>query len=321
VLLFVLLTVGSLFVTLLTAERLQEAALRLPVEAERLTGTISRRVEELVTKHPMLRGVLPDPGTIDRLGDQNRDELMAGLQGRLADAGAWIGEGLMILVLILFVLAESEMLTSKLIRFFAPKPVDARATEAAFKQVVQKIRAYLIARTLLNVGLGVAVTISLRLLHVAFAVELGVITALASFIPYIGQVISGVLVALVALTSLGTVGDMLIVSAIYLALVGLEGYVVMPVVMGRSLDLNGTTVLLACMFWGFVWGMVGLVVAIPITVSLKLICQQAPSLHRWAELMSRDWQTPAPEVPAARSEASPVARPEPSASGTPAATV
>jgi hypothetical protein len=84
----------------------------------------------------------------------------------------------------------------------------------------------------------------------------------------------------------------LIVAAVYLAVVGIEGYVVTPYVMGRSLDLNGTTVLIACLFWGFLWGLVGLVLAMPITVSLKLVFQTVPELHRWAELMSRDWQTP-----------------------------
>jgi predicted PurR-regulated permease PerM len=185
------------------------------------------------------------------------------------------------------------MLTPKIVRFFTRDPQDAQATQAAFAQVVRKIRAYLVARTLLNIGLGLAVGVMLRLLNVGYAVELGVITALASFIPYIGQVISGVLVVLAALAQLGSVGDTLIVTSLYVALVGVEGYVVMPYVMGRSLDLNGTTVLLACLFWGFLWGLVGLVVAIPITVSLKLAFQQAPGLHRWAELMSRDWQTPA----------------------------
>ena len=63
--------------------------------------------------------------------------------------------------------------------------------------------------------------------------------------------------------------------------------------MGRSLDLNGTTVLIACLFWGYLWGLVGLILAMPITVSMKLIFQTVPELNRWAELMSRDWQTPA----------------------------
>jgi AI-2 transport protein TqsA len=80
----------------------------------------------------------------------------------------------------------------------------------------------------------------------------------------------------------------------YLAVVGIEGYVVTPYILGRSLDLNGTTVLVACLFWGFLWGLVGLILAMPIAVSMKLVFQSVPELNRWAELMSRDWQTPPP---------------------------
>ena len=66
--------------------------------------------------------------------------------------------------------------------------------------------------------------------------------------------------------------------------------------MGRSLDLNGTTVLIACLFWGYLWGLIGLILAMPITVSLKLVFQTVPELNRWAELMSLDWQSPEPGV-------------------------
>ena len=87
-------------------------------------------------------------------------------------------------------------------------------------------------------------------------------------------------------------GDAFIVAAIYLALLGLEGYVVTPYVMGRSLDLNGTTVLIACLFWGFLWGFIGLVLAMPFTVCMKLVFQLDPSFHRWADLMSCTWEAP-----------------------------
>ena len=90
----------------------------------------------------------------------------------------------------------------------------------------------------------------------------------------------------------GSIGDALIVAAMYLAVLGVEEYVITPLVMGRSLDLNGTTVLIACLFWGYLWGLVGLVLAMPITVSLKVVFQAVPELNRWAELMSLDWQSP-----------------------------
>ena len=93
----------------------------------------------------------------------------------------------------------------------------------------------------------------------------------------------------------------------YLAVVGVEGYVVTPMVMGRSLDLNGTTVLIACLFWGYLWGLVGLILAMPITVSMKLVFQTVPELNRWAELMSVDWQSP--DLTEADSERTPDAIP------------
>jgi predicted PurR-regulated permease PerM len=109
---------------------------------------------------------------------------------------------------------------------------------------------------------------------------------LTNFIPYVGQVIGGALPTLIALGHSGSIGDALIVAAVYLAVVGVEGYVVTPYVLGRSLDLNGTTVLIACLFWGFLWGLLGLILAMPITVTMKIVFQNVPELNRWAELMS-----------------------------------
>src|SRR5436853_3550616 len=97
----------------------------------------------------------------------------------------------------------------------------------------------------------------------------------------------------------------------YHAVLGIEEYVDTPLIMGRSFDLNGTTVLIACLFWGFLWGLVGLVLAMPITVCMKLVFQTVPDLNRWAELMSCHWQTPRP---GARVEDLP---PDPTAPGGP----
>jgi AI-2 transport protein TqsA len=131
-------------------------------------------------------------------------------------------------------------------------------------------------------------------MRVKFAFALGLFAALTNFVPYVGQVLGGALPTLITLGQYESIGDALIVASIYLAILGIEGYVVTPVVMGRSFDLNGTTVLIACLFWGFLWGLVGLVLAMPITVCMKLVFQTVPDLNRWAELMSCSWKTPSP---------------------------
>lgn len=290
--LFLLLLMGGLYLASLAAESLFRATHTLPADIERLAGQVSARINDVIRDQPYLRGVLPEPGTIDRLGDTNSALLIEKLSYGLSDFTLWVVQGFIILVLVIFLLVESPMLTNKVIRFFAQTTGEAEKAGGMLAQVTRQIRAYLVARTLINLGLGLVIALGLWALNVHFALILGLFAALTNFIPYIGQLIGGAVPTVIALGQTGSIGDALIVAAMYLAVVGLEGYVVTPLVMGRSLDLNGTTVLIACLFWGFLWGLMGLVLAMPITVSLKLVFQSVPELNQWAELMSVDWQSP-----------------------------
>ncbi len=289
---FLLLVLGGLYLASLTAESLVRATYTLPSEIERIAGQVSGRITELVRDKPYLRAFLPEPGTIDRLGDTNRALLIDQLSYGLTDFTTWVIQGFIVLVLTIFLLIESEMLTVKVVRFFAKTPSEVRSADEVLAQITQKIRAYLVARTLLNAGLGVVLALGLWALDVHFAFILGIVAAVTNFVPYIGQMAGGACPTAIALGQSGSISDALFVAAMYLAVLGIEEYVITPLVMGRSLDLNGTTVLIACLFWGYLWGLVGLVLAMPITVSLKVVFQTVPELNRWAELMSLDWRSP-----------------------------
>jgi AI-2 transport protein TqsA len=298
VVLFLLTVLCGLFVASLTAESLVQAANTLPADIERLSGRVSHRITDMIRDYPSLRGILPEPGTIDLLGDANRAMVIDSLSIGLADLTIRVAQGLFILILVLFLLAESDMLTTKVIRFFATTPGDANTAARILGRLTRQIRNYLVARTLINLGLGIVLALALWGLNVKFPFALGLFAGLMNFIPYVGQLIGGGLPTLIAIGQTGSIGDALIVAAVYLGVVGIEGYVVTPFVMGRSLDLNGTTVLIACLFWGFLWGLVGLILAMPIAVTMKLVFETVPELNRWAELMSLDWKTPGADDPA-----------------------
>lgn len=317
-LLFILLAVGGLYLASLVAESMVQAANSLPGELVRLSDRLGG-LEEKLQEQPMLKRLLPEPGTIGRLLYESRLDLIGrfrdGLIDRLTELTVIVARGFIILVLVLFLLAESDMLTPKVIRALAAGPGDAKAAERTFRALTREIRSYLLARTVINLGMGLAVALILWLLGVPYPLGLGGFAAVTNYVPYVGQVAGGAVPVLVAMFRAqsfgGAMGDGLIVASAYLAVVTVAEYVVVPYVLGRSLDLNGTTVLIACLFWGFLWGLVGLVLAIPLTVSAKLVCQHFPSLHRWAELMSLDWQPPAiradPPEPAAAHESAPAA--------------
>ncbi|WP_435010087.1 AI-2E family transporter [Tundrisphaera lichenicola] len=290
--LFLLALLLGLYLATLTAEGLVQATASLPGDIARIAGQASRYVSEILRDRPYLRFILPEPGTIDKLGDRNSALLYETLTYGLADLSGWVAQGLIVLILVLFLLAESEMLTPKVVRFFARTPGDAAASERTLKDLTRQIRSFLLARTLINLGLGVVFACFLWIFKVRFPIALGLFAGLTNFVPYVGQLLGGGLASLVTLAQFESVGDTLIVASVYLGLVTIEGYIVTPYVLGKSLDLNGTIILVACLFWGFLWGLVGLILAMPMTACLKLVCQNVPELYRWADLMSRDWQPP-----------------------------
>jgi predicted PurR-regulated permease PerM len=91
------------------------------------------------------------------------------------------------------------------------------------------------------------------------------------------------------------------VIVFYVGVITIEGYVLVPVVMGRNMELNATTVLLACLFWELVWDLPGLFLAMPLMAALKAICAHVPGWRPWANLMSSNDAAPPEKVRSAES--------------------
>ena len=122
------------------------------------------------------------------------------------------------------------------------------------------------------------------------------ITAAASR-KYCGPIAAGVPPIIDAFVSCSTPWIAVGILSFYTVFVVLEGYVVVPVVMGRSMEMNATTVMLACLFWELVWGSPGLFLAMPLMAAVKAICHHVPDWRPWANLMSSHAELPGEKVP------------------------
>jgi AI-2 transport protein TqsA len=120
--------------------------------------------------------------------------------------------------------------------------------------------------------------------------------AILNYIPYLGPLVAGVPPVLDAFLSTSAVGAFCILL-FYLAIIIVEGYLVVPVLMGRSMDLNATTVMLACLFWELVWGTMGLFLAMPLMAAIKAICYHVPGWRPWANLMGTSDEVAAEPAP------------------------
>jgi AI-2 transport protein TqsA len=211
----------------------------------------------------------------------------------------WLWQFVLIMFILLFLLMEGRMLTRRVTEIFGPSAEARSKVAETMAEMTHSVRVYLVWRTIVNIGIGVAVASIYNAMGLRQAWTWGLLTAVLCYIPYLGPIIAGlppILDAFIFVSPLMSLG----VLGFYTAVMTLEGYVIVPLVMGRHMDLNATTVMLACLFWDLVWGVPGLFLAMPLMAGFKAICDHVPGGKPWANLMSATGvDTVGPEPPPA----------------------
>ena len=109
--------------------------------------------------------------------------------------------------------------------------------------------------------------------------------AVLNFVPYLGPMVTVTIIALVALASIDSIGHALLAPAAFLAVHLTESNLITPFVLGRHLPVNTVAIFLGLLFFGWMWGIPGAVLAVPLTVCVKLVCDHVPALSQVGELL------------------------------------
>jgi len=216
---------------------------------------------------------------------------------------AFLWEGILIAFILLFLLIEGRMLTRRLACVFGPTLDDRGRAAVAIDEIADQLRAYLGWRTLINLLSALLLGVVYALLGLSQPWTWAILAFILGYVPYLGPLLAGFPPMIDAFINCPSPWVVLGLLLFYVVLVTVEGYVIIPVYMGRSLDLNATTVLLACLYWGLVWGVVGLFLAMPLMAVLRTVCLHVPGGRPWANLMGTeelgdDAPTPPPDAPA-----------------------
>lgn len=203
---------------------------------------------------------------------------VAGLVGQVAaSAGAFLFTLAMVLVYVGFLLAEQRHLPEKLRRL---QRNPARRDEAGqvIQAVAHQVQTYLGVCTLLSAVMGFATYLLLLVMHVSFAGFWALVLFLATYIPTVGAV-AVLLPALMALLQFGAFGPFFIIAISLGALHFILANVVATIMLGRTLDLSPLALILSLTFWGLIWGVAGLFLAVPITGALAIVCRHVEGLN------------------------------------------
>lgn len=184
---------------------------------------------------------------------------------------------LLTIALVYFLLAAGDHFVHEVIAA-ANRPDKKRKIADIADTIRAEIGSYFLTITLINAGLGVATGVAMWLVGMPNPVLWGVMAGVFNFVPYLGAIVGVGVVTLVALITFDTLSPVLVASGAYLLLTVIEGNIVTPLVLGRRLTLNPVVVFVSLIFWGWIWGVPGAFLAVPLAVALKIVCDRVPGL-------------------------------------------
>ena len=198
----------------------------------------------------------------------------------LKSFSAVLSKSFLIFLTVMFMLFETSSLKTKIMLLSNNK-----SGKNPFEEFSQKLNNYLAIKTIISFITGALVAIGLSFIGVDFALLLGVIAFLLNYIPSIGSVIAAIPAILVALVGLD-INAVFWVILLYLVINVAMGNIIEPKYMGKGLGLSVLIIFLSLIFWGWVLGSVGMFLAVPLSMTIKLALELHPSTKTLAMLLS-----------------------------------
>jgi predicted PurR-regulated permease PerM len=197
----------------------------------------------------------------------------------------FVFSAVLLLILVYFLLAYDGVFLGKVVKML-PRLKDKKRAVCILQEIEKHVSRYLLTVTLINISLGIAVGTTVGLLGLNNPIMWGVMVAVLNFVPYLGALTGIICMTVGAVLSFDSLGYALLFPACYLVLASLEGNFITPWVMGRSLTLNPVLILLSITFWGWIWGIAGIILAVPILAAFKIFCSHIKQMEGIAEFIS-----------------------------------
>jgi len=271
-------TVGFSFFLLILALKgaAESMAAQAPMYQSRLAGWI-QDISLILENRGLPAELLPDGIPIPDTATMTN--MARGIAGGV---GQFTTTTFLVLLAFMFMMLEQRAMVGKLnVAFPGRKRARVRA-----RRFLRSVNRYLVIKTFSSLATGIIVGVGLMLIGVDFAILWGIVAGLLNFIPTIGSIIAAVPAVIIALLGLG-VSEAVLVLVLYTVTNVLIGSVIEPRYMGQTLGVSPLVVLISLLVWGWVFGPVGMLLSIPLTMIVKLALEASPNT-RWMGIMLSD---------------------------------
>ncbi len=232
-----------------------------------------------------IKRIVPEWEPVDWVGQLDVSKIGGFFISSLGPFFAFMSNLFIVFIFLVFILAGRGNLKVKIKNSFD----DARSSQIS--DVIQKIdtqiQKYLFIKTVISFATGVFATMVLLIFGVDFAIVFGFFTFILNYIPNIGSIIATALPVAFAAFQFDTLWPAFLIFLILGSIQMTLGNFVEPRVMGKGLGLSTLVVLFFLFFWGWLWGIGGMILAVPTAAIVKIVCRNIPPLNFVAELMSK----------------------------------
>lgn len=285
ILLVVSVVLGSMYmIGWLVQANVLECVAQMPVIEEQLSGHAARVLQYFGMS--LEQGKEMMSAFFGRMDSKKLEPLGPFLQAAGGSFFHFLGSTVWVVLFLIFMLAEREGLQGRLHNAFGK-----RRAEKIIKvggRISLAVEEYLGLKTLISLLVGMLTAIALWLFGVPFPLLWGLLTFLLNFIPNIGALIATIPPVIVALFQFGSFGLALAVSGVLVSIHLVVGNYLEPKIMGRGLDLSPLVVLFSLVFWGWMWGGVGMLLAVPITAAFKIAMEEYQPTQVVAKMISEE---------------------------------
>lgn len=251
-------------------ETMQKAAAELQKAAEAAGGN---------TPAPPARGV--SRVIVEKPRFDLRDHLWSGTLG----VASMLGQTVMVTFLTFFMLVSGNTFRRKLVKIAGPGLAEKKLTVQALDEINAQMQRYLLVQLVASIGVGLATGICFAVIGLKHAAVWGVAAGILNLVPYVGSIAVTAAAALVAFLQFGTLEMAFVVGGSSLLINTIEGYLLVPWATSRASSMNPVAVFIGVLAWGWMWGVWGLLLGIPILMAVKAVCDRVDHLKPVGELL------------------------------------
>jgi predicted PurR-regulated permease PerM len=197
-----------------------------------------------------------------------------------------VGQGFLVIFLVFFILASGDLFKRKIMKLVGTRLSEKKVTLEALNEIQSQVSRFLLIQALTSLLVGVATGLALWAFGVNEPAVWGLFAGVLNTIPYFGPIIVSAVLTVVAFVQFDSLTSALEVTGVAFAITSLEGMLLTPALMGRAASINGVAMFVSLLFWTWLWGVIGMLVAVPITMVIKIICDRIAGLQPFGELLA-----------------------------------